>query len=63
MSRDSVLLAGQNPGHEILVKPALVTQSQLRADDINTVAELEAKVPAFATSSAATAPWIPAAAH
>jgi simple sugar transport system substrate-binding protein len=57
----ALLLAGQDPGHEILVQPALVTQDILLQKNIKTVAELEAKVPAFAGSPAATAAWIPAA--
>lgn len=56
----ALLLAGSDPGHEILVKPALVTQALLRDQNIHTVAELEAAIPAFAASDAATAAWIPA---
>lgn len=59
----ALLLAGQDVPHEILVKPAMVTQKTLRDDDITTMAQLEAKVPAFANSDAATAPWIPSPAR
>jgi simple sugar transport system substrate-binding protein len=57
----ALLLAGQDPGHEILVQPALVTRDALLKNDIKTIADLEAKVPAFAGSPAATASWIPGA--
>ncbi len=55
----ALLLAGQNPGHEILVQPALVTRDLLLKNDIKTIGDLEQKLPAFAESSAATAAWIP----
>jgi simple sugar transport system substrate-binding protein len=57
----ALLLAGQDPGHEILVQPALVTRDLLLREDIRSIADLEAKVPAFADSSAAKASWIPPA--
>jgi simple sugar transport system substrate-binding protein len=57
----ALLLAGQDPGHEILVQPALVTRDLLLKEDIRSIADLEAKVPAFADSSAAKAGWIPPA--
>ena len=57
----ALLLAGQDPGHEILVQPALVTREMLLEKNIRTVADLEAKVPAFAGSPAVTASWLPAA--
>ena len=57
----ALLLAGQDPGHEILVQPALVTRDTLIHEDIKTIADLEAKLPAFAGSPAATASWIPIA--
>jgi simple sugar transport system substrate-binding protein len=43
------------------VKPALITRDDLVKNDIKTVAELSAKFPAFRSSDAASAPWIPAA--
>ena len=55
----ALLLAGQNPGHEILVQPALVTRDLLLRDNIKTIGELAQKVPAFAESPAASAAWIP----
>ncbi len=55
------LIAGEDPGHNIVVKPVLITQKDLRAAGIKTVEDLDAKLPAFGQSDAATAPWIPAA--
>jgi len=55
------LIAGEDPGHNIVVKPVLITQKDLRANAIKTVEDLDAKLPAFGKSDAATAAWIPAA--
>ncbi|WP_409977554.1 hypothetical protein [Bradyrhizobium sp. SZCCHNR3117] len=55
----SLLVAGQDPGHSVLVQPRLVTRAELVANDIKTIKELAAKIPAFRASEAATAPWIP----
>jgi len=41
------------------VKPTLLTQESLRAAGVKTIEELAAKIPAFSTSDAATASWIP----
>jgi simple sugar transport system substrate-binding protein len=53
-------VAGQDPGHQIVVKPTLITRDDLVKNDIKTVAELGAKFPAFRTSDAANAAWIQA---
>jgi len=55
----ALAVAGQDPGHNIVVEPTLLTQADLRAAGVTTIDELKAKVPAFAKSAAATAPWIP----
>jgi len=57
----ALLVAGQDPGHHIVVKPTLITRDDLVKNDIRTIADLGAKFPAFRTSDAATAAWIPAA--
>jgi simple sugar transport system substrate-binding protein len=57
----ALLVAGQDPGHNIIVKPVLITQKELRDAGIKTVEDLNAKLPSFGKSEAATAPWIPAA--
>jgi simple sugar transport system substrate-binding protein len=56
----ALLVAGQDPGHTIVVKPTLITRDDLLKNDIKTIAELGAKFPAFRASDAATAAWIPA---
>ncbi len=55
----ALLVAGQDPGHSIIVEPVLLTQKSLRDSGVGTVEELSAKVPAFGKSNAATAGWIP----
>ncbi len=55
----SLLLAGQDPGHQIVVEPVLITRNDLVANDIKTIDDLGRKFPAFRTSSAAQASWIP----
>jgi len=52
-------LAGQDPGHNIIVEPTLLTQAALRDGGIHTIEDLNAKLPAFGHSAAATAAWIP----
>jgi simple sugar transport system substrate-binding protein len=53
-------VTGVDPGHQIVVKPTLITRDDLVKNDIKTIAELEAKFPAFRSSDAANAAWIPA---
>ncbi|TIT94381.1 MAG: sugar ABC transporter substrate-binding protein, partial [Mesorhizobium sp.] len=53
------LIAGEDPGHNIVVKPVLLTQEELRKNGIKTVEDLDAKLPAFGQSDAAAASWIP----
>ena len=53
------LIAGQDPGHSILIQPTLVTKKDLVDNNIKTIEELQAKFPAFKDSDAAKAPWIP----
>ena len=53
------LIAGEDPGHNIVVKPVLLTQEDLRKKGIKTIEDLDAKLPAFGQSDAASASWIP----
>ncbi len=55
-------VAGQPVPHQIVVDPVLVTQQELRDAKVNRIEDLATKVPAFSTSGAATANWIPAVA-
>ena len=52
-------LAGGTIPHQITVKPTLLTQESLRAAGVKTIEDLAQKIPAFSTSDAATASWIP----
>ncbi|MCA8160898.1 substrate-binding domain-containing protein [Burkholderia cepacia] len=56
----ALLVAGQDPGRRIVVKPTLITRDDLVKNDIHTIAELGTKFPAFRASDAVTASWIPA---
>lgn len=55
----ALAVAGQDPGHNIVVEPTLLTQEELRKAGVTTIEELKVKVPAFAKSAAANAAWIP----
>ncbi|KVE32522.1 substrate-binding domain-containing protein [Burkholderia sp. TSV86] len=57
----ALLVAGQDPGRHIVVKPTLITRDDLIRNGIRTVGELSAKFPAFRDSDAAKAKWIPKA--
>jgi len=59
----ALLIAGQDPGKLIEVKPVLVTQEELNKNDIKTIADLDAKLPGFGHSDQATASWIASAGH
>ena len=52
-------IAGQDVPHQITVKPTLLTQESLRAAGVKTIEELAQKIPAFSTSDAVKASWIP----
>jgi simple sugar transport system substrate-binding protein len=54
----ALAIAGQDPGHRLVVEPVLLTQKQLRESGVKTVEDLSAKLPAFGQSNVATAPWI-----
>jgi simple sugar transport system substrate-binding protein len=54
----ALLIAGQDPGKVIEVKPVLITQEELNKKDIKTIADLDSKLPGFGHSDQATAPWI-----
>ncbi|MBB4006916.1 substrate-binding domain-containing protein [Allorhizobium taibaishanense] len=55
-------LTGEPVPHRIVVEPVLVTQQQLREAGVTTIEDLAKKIPAFSTSTAVTASWIPSAA-
>lgn len=55
----ALAVAGEDPGHAIVVEPILLTQAALRDAGVESVEELSAKLPAFGRSTSATAAWIP----
>lgn len=55
----SLGIAGQNPGHSVLLKPTLITRDDLVNNKIGSIEDLQQKFPAFLKSDAATAAWIP----
>jgi simple sugar transport system substrate-binding protein len=54
------LIAGQDPGKIIEVKPHLITRDELDKSDIKTVQDLDKKLPGFGQSDQAIAPWLAA---
>lgn len=54
----ALLMAGENPGANVIVPPTLITQTMLNDLDIKNMEDLGAKVPAFAHADVAVAPWI-----
>jgi len=56
----SLAIAGQDPGHSVLLQPTLVIRDDLVNNKIETIEDLQQKFPAFSASDAATASWIPA---
>jgi len=55
----AMLLAGEDPGHNIIVQPTLITQAQLKSADIKSMDELAAKLPQFARANIAAPKWMP----
>ena len=54
----ALLIAGQDPGKVIEVKPFLITQADLIKNDIKKIGDLDARLPGFGHSDQATAPWL-----
>jgi simple sugar transport system substrate-binding protein len=55
----ALLVAGQDPGHRIEIKPALITRDDLVKNNIRTIAELGSKFKDFKSADVARASWIP----
>ncbi len=55
----AMMLAGENPGHNVVVPPTLITQEQLNAQDIKNMEELSQKLPQFAHADVAVPAWMP----
>ncbi|MGG6893086.1 MULTISPECIES: substrate-binding domain-containing protein [Rhizobium] len=57
----AMLLAGQDPGHQVVVPPTLITQKALNEQNIKNMEELGAKLPQFAHADVAMPAWMPKA--
>ncbi len=55
----ALLMAGENPGAQVVVPPTLITQEFLNTEDIRNMDDLGARMPQFAHAEVATAGWIP----
>jgi simple sugar transport system substrate-binding protein len=55
----AMLLAGEDPGHNVIVPPTLITQAMLNDLDIKNMEDLGAKIPAFAHAEVAVPAWMP----
>jgi simple sugar transport system substrate-binding protein len=54
----AMLLAGEDPGPQVIVPPTLITQKMLNDLDIKNMEDLAAKLPAFAHADVAMTPWM-----
>jgi len=55
----AMLLAGEDPGHNVIVPPTLITQAFLNENDIKSMEDLSAKMPQFAHADVAVPDWMP----
>jgi simple sugar transport system substrate-binding protein len=55
----AMLLAGQDPGRNLIVPPTLITQAQLRDVGIKDMESLGAKLPQFYRANVALPAWMP----
>lgn len=55
----AMLLAGEDPGHNVVIPPTLITQKALLDGDIKNMEDLSAKMPQFAHADVAVPAWMP----
>lgn len=55
----ALMLAGENPGAQVIVPPTLITQDFLNAEDIKNMGDLGGKMPQFAHADVSMADWMP----
>ncbi|MEO1104514.1 MAG: substrate-binding domain-containing protein [Pseudomonadota bacterium] len=55
----AMLLAGEDPGAQVIVPPTLITQNELNSQNITNMEELAAKLPQFAHADVAMPDWMP----
>ncbi|WP_102960637.1 substrate-binding domain-containing protein [Mangrovicella endophytica] len=54
----AMMLAGEDPGHQVIVPPTLITQEQLNSENISNMEELAKKLPQFAHADVAVPGWM-----
>ena len=55
----AMLLAGEDPGRNVIVPPTLITQAFLNDNDIKNMDDLSVKMPQFAHADVAVPDWMP----
>ena len=55
----AMLLAGEDPGAQVIVPPTLITQETLNGEDIANMEQLAEKLPQFAHADVAMPAWMP----
>ena len=55
----AMMLAGEDPGAQVIVPPTLITQDFLNENDIRNMEDLSAKLPQFAHADVAMTDWMP----
>ncbi len=55
----AMLLAGEDPGHNVVVPPTLITQAFLNDNDIKNMSDLSANMPQFAHADVSVPAWMP----
>ena len=55
----AMLLAGEDPGHNVVVPPTLITQAFLNDNDIKNMNDLSANMPQFAHADVSVPAWMP----
>ena len=53
------LLAGEEPGRQVIVPPTLITQAELNDSDITNMEDLSEKMPQFNHADVAMPDWMP----
>jgi simple sugar transport system substrate-binding protein len=55
----AMMLAGENPGSNVVVPPTLITQAFLNENNIKNMEDLSAKMPQFAHADVSVPSWMP----
>ena len=55
----AMMLAGEDPGRNVIVPPTLITQTFLNDNDIKNMSDLSAKMPQFAHADVSVPSWMP----